>query len=362
MPKRSAEAQIERYAKKIRKIEEKQRRRRIVTPFDSSSDSDEGNEDTGQAVENDGNDILEAAPVVPDTIAVCSDTPDQNMDQNMDQPVMQDVSLANEDPEVDPDLLSALGESVSDTPDYGDNIHENLSKLWLPLLKKGMPKDSKEKTLKDYLVPDNCRLLQAPKLNAEISAWAPAMVRNRDKTLAASQQQLGLGITAINRGIDILLKSEDKVQAMKHLSNGCRLLCDSHYLATQSRIKLITPSLDITFLNVVNESERDETLFGSSLSEKIKAAKAIEKQGLQIKKPAKPPKPATPQPGARSASFQGNWTAPPPRYPTNRGGRGGYRRPPPPPAAGRRSYAPPAHHPVRPATQDKTRASGHAQH
>ncbi|CAG9103837.1 unnamed protein product [Plutella xylostella] len=334
MPKRSAEAQIERYAKKIRKIEEKQRRRRIVTPFDSSSDSDEGNEDTGHAVENDGNDILEAAPVVPDTIAVCSDTPDQNMDKNMDQPVMQDVSLANEDPEVDPDLLSALG----------------------------MPKDSKEKTLKDYLVPDNCRLLQAPKLNAEISAWAPAMVRNRDKTLAASQQQLGLGITAINRGIDILLKSEDKVQAMKHLSNGCRLLCDSHYLATQSRIKLITPSLDITFLNVVNESERDETLFGSSLSEKIKAAKAIEKQGLQIKKPAKPQKPATPQPGAWSASFQGNWTAPPPRYPTNRGGRGGYRRPPPPPAAGRRSYAPPAHHPVRPAAQDKTRASGHAQH
>ncbi|XP_047036762.1 uncharacterized protein LOC124642401 [Helicoverpa zea] len=256
--------------------------------------------------------------------------------------------------ELDPDLLSALGESTSDSPEFGESIHENLSKLWVPLLKKGIPTDKKDKILKDYLVPDNCKLLQAPKLNAEISAAVPDMVRNRDKTITASQQQLGLGITAVNRAIDILLKSDDKVQAMKHLSNGCRILCDSHNQITNNRIKLITPSLDKSFLHVINESERDETLFGSSLSEKIKATKAIEKQGLQIKKPVQKPKPPATQATTRPASYQGNWAAPPRYPPANRGGRGTYKKPALTSIA-RRPYSAPAQ-PQRATNSEKSRA------
>lgn len=298
-----------------------------------------GNENQGQAVGSDHNEIAELIPAP----------------ENLAEPCIPEETTASVMSDLDPELLSALGESTSDSPDYGENIHDNLSKLWLPLLKKGMPKENKDKLLKDYLIPDNCRLLQAPKLNAEISAAVPDMVRNRDKTLTASQQQLGSGITAINRGIDLLLKSDNKVQAMKHLSNGCRLLCDSHYIATQSRIKLVTPSLDKSFLHMINESERDNSLFGSTLSEKIKAAKAIEKQGLSIKKPAKPQKPTASQSSTRPTSYQGNWNAPP-RYPANRGGRGGYNRRPPTTSGARRPYTASAQQSQRAATQDKPRA------
>ncbi|XP_061711705.1 uncharacterized protein LOC133520999 [Cydia pomonella] len=179
---------------------------------------------------------------------------------------------------------------------------------------------------KDYLVPDNCRLLQAPKLNVEISAAVPDMVRNRDKNLATTQQQLGHGIAAVNRAMDILIKCVDAngIEAMKHLSNGCRILCDLHASSTQSRIKLITPSLDKTFLQVIQDTERDDTLFGNKLGEKIKAAKTIEKQGLQIKKTS-PKKPTPAQPSTSRASYSGNWSAPR-RYASNRGGRRGARR------------------------------------
>lgn len=136
---------------------------------------------------------------------------DVNVDQNIDQPGPSSQAKTSADNELDPELLSALGESMSDIPDYGEKIHENLAKLWLPLLKKGMPKESKDKLLKEYLVPENCRLLQAPKLNAEISAAIPDLVRNRDKTLSVAQQQLGAGISAINRGLNILLTSDDKL-------------------------------------------------------------------------------------------------------------------------------------------------------
>ncbi|KAI8428911.1 hypothetical protein MSG28_007543, partial [Choristoneura fumiferana] len=189
-------------------------------------------------------------------------TPQENDDFSVpeNQP---DAHSAPPQPELDPDMLSALGESTDDTPEFGEKINENLTKLWLPLLKKPMTRDNKDKIQKEYLVPDNCRLLQAPKINVEIAAAVPDMVRNRDKNLAAMQQQLGSGISAVNRAMDILLKGADanKIQAMKHLSNGCRILCDLHALSTQNRIKLITPSLDKTFLQIIQEAERDETLF-----------------------------------------------------------------------------------------------------
>lgn len=324
-----------------------------------------GQEDSNKAVDNVDDVILEPSPGASQLQVGGPDCTD-NLWPSNEQPgcSTQDEAVISVDNELDPELLSALGESMFDTPEYGEKINDNLSKLWLPLLKKGMPKENKDKLLKEYLIPDNCKLLQAPTLNAEISAAVPDMVRNRDKALVTSQQQLGLGITALNRGIDILLKSDNKAQAIKHLSNGCRLLCDSHSIATKNRIKLITPSLDKTFFKLINESDRDETLFGSSLSDKIKTAKAIEKQGQQIKKPpAKTPKPGTVQSNVRPAPFQGNWSAPPRYPPTNRGGRGGFRKPHNPMAAGaRRSYSTSTQQPQRAAMQDKSRAPTQTQH
>lgn len=229
--------------------------------------------------------------------------------------------------ELDSEILTALGASTSDGPEYGEKIHENLAQLWLPLLKKGLPKEEKEKLLKDLLVPQNCNLLQAPKLNPEISAAVAESTRNRDKKLVSSQQQLGAGVTAVNRAMDLLLNKEfDKLKVIKHLSDACRILSDLHHRDSQTRIKLITPSLDKSFLNIIQDTCRDETLFGTKLSEKIKASKTIEKQGLQIKKTFATSTAPSTSANTRPQQLRGNWGAPP-RYPQNRGGRGGVRRP-----------------------------------
>lgn len=282
----------------------------------------------------------DSAPVgneipIDDDIHIENSVPNGTQDPTQ-TPLINPEPSSSGEPELDPEMLLALGEYTSDSPDYGEKILESQARLWLPLLKKGIQKENKEKLLKEYTIPDNCRLLQAPKLNAEIAAAIPDMVRNRDKnTLCTQQQQLGSGITAINRAMDLLLLGGDKIQAIKHLSNGCRLLSDLHCQFTQCRTKLITPSLDKTCLNVIHDTERDETLFGAKLSEKIKAAKSIERQGLQIKKapPQKTTAGTSQQTGTYRQPYQGNWQAPP-RYPSNRGGRGGYRRQAP--AAGSR--------------------------
>lgn len=256
-------------------------------------------------------------------------------------------------PDLDPEILVALGESTEDAPKFGPPIHENLAKIWQQILKKGVPKEAKEKLLNEYSIPENCPLLQAPKLNVEIAAAITDMSRNRDKKIESAQQQLGVGIAAINRALTILVTSDEKVQAIKLISDGCRILSDLHFTETQVRTKMLLPGLEKSFLNIIKDAERDDTLFGSKLSDQIKASKVIEKQGLQIKKTV--PAPKTPAPTVQATNarprYQENWMGPPRYATTSRGGRGGYR--------GRFNLGPrrpqlPPHN--KPSTQSKPRA------
>lgn len=228
-------------------------------------------------------------------------------------------------PELDPELLEALGETSDDIPVYGPNIHNKLAQRWLPILKKGLQAETKEKLLKEHAVPENCKLLKAPTLNPEIAAALADFSKGRDKKLQAKQDQLGLGITAINRAMTLLLTGDDKVQALKILSDGCRILTDLHFVETQARTKLITPGLDKSILTTLQGHDRDETLFGNSLPEKIKASKAIEKQGQQIKKAGPPKATSSSGPTTSAARPRGNWTGPP-RY-HHQSGRGGRTTP-----------------------------------
>lgn len=264
-------------------------------------------------------------------------------------------------PELDPEILNALGEATEETPKFEPKIHDSLSRLWLPILRKGMTKETKEKLVKEYLTPENCPLLLAPKLNPEISAAVSEGTRIRDEKVEAVQQQLGQGITALNKGLELLLDDgKDRLQAIKYLSDSCRLLCDLHFVETDARKKFVTPGLDKFFLNIMQDVDRDEMLFGNKFSEKIRATKVIEKNGLQIKKPD--PTPKTPssssyhQPSTSRTRPQGNWGGPS-RFSPNRGGRGGQKKTP------ITSRRPPANNMTqqKSSTQSKQRATSQRQ-
>lgn len=134
-----------------------------------------------------------------------------------------------------------------------------------------------------------------------------------------------------------MLTGDNKVEAIRILGDGCRILTDLHHQHTQSRISVINYSLAKPFLNIVQDSERDDTLYGNMLAEKIKASKTIERQGLSIKKFLKTKTSSTEQTTATlntrsqyqyrpAGSYQGNWSGPS-RFQQNRGGRRGASRP-----------------------------------
>ncbi|CAG9138079.1 unnamed protein product [Plutella xylostella] len=349
MPKRTAEEKIERYNRKIRRLQEKQqpkkRPRQIIS--DSEDEICEVTEEINDPHEAYSYD--ESVPEIyddpqpgpssaPDMTEPVAPVPaDPPAETSADTPSVEPINI-------DPELLAALGDPTEASPEYGANIHENLANLWIPLLKKGMSKESKDKIFQNYPIPDNCRLLQAPKLNVEMSTTVLSdPVRFRDKKLMYFQQQLGHGITAINRAMDVLLTNDNKADALKHLSDSCRILSDFHSMFTNHRKKLISPSVDKSVWTVIQDTERDDTLFGSTLGEKIRSSGTIQKQGLQIKKNVPKQKDNKSMPSTSGRPNQGNWFGPAPRYhqPTSRGGRGVPRRTmmsvvrqpyPPPPA------------------------------
>ncbi|KAL0849555.1 hypothetical protein ABMA28_013821 [Loxostege sticticalis] len=204
-------------------------------------------------------------------------------------------------PELEAEILSTLG-GPDELPKYEDKIHPDFTQIWLPILRRGMPKEQKESLMKDYAILENFKFLRAPTLNPEISAAISDMSRTRDKEIEGYQQQLGLGITAFAMS----LTADDKQK------KAIEILSDLHHMLTQARIKQIRPDLDKTFLYIIQDLERDEFLFGSKLTEKINALKTIEKEGLHIKKGTatqKTPTTFTLQASSRSHSLE-NWPGP----------------------------------------------------
>ncbi|XP_048003050.1 uncharacterized protein LOC125239479 [Leguminivora glycinivorella] len=247
-PKRSVREKIERYKRKLQDLEvrsdvrKKRRRHQSVLSSNESDVSEQGehhlqNLDQGLEVENMDYDPgvyeegtppeEEPAPAVPAETAAPAD-PAAPVPDQVDAPAQPapPATEGSDQPPLDPTLLAALGESTSETPDYGTSVHDSLANLWLPILKKGLAKDNKDTLLKEHLVPINCKLLQAPKLNAEIAAAVTEVVRGRDKKYVAVQQQLGQGIAAVSRAMDILLKTENKVEALKYLRGARRVSQD----------------------------------------------------------------------------------------------------------------------------------------
>ncbi|CAH2099192.1 unnamed protein product [Euphydryas editha] len=91
------------------------------------------------------------------------------------------ISSSESEDDTKPDILAALDEANDEMLEYNEKIHESLAKIWLPIFKKGLVKESRESFLKNYSIPENCVLLQAPTLIPEIQAAIPESGKSRDK-------------------------------------------------------------------------------------------------------------------------------------------------------------------------------------
>ncbi|CAH2086589.1 unnamed protein product [Euphydryas editha] len=257
--KRKRESSEERVQRKIKKYEQKMEklRSRQWTPSPAP---------TQQSI------------LLDDDAAETSPSSHHNEENN----VMVEINEENTEDVLDEEIINILGDAP-DELSYGPPIHKELALRWTNAIKNGLLKEKKKEIMKKYLPPENCKTIDAPKLNLEAQAAVSEAAVKRDKAIASKQSQIGSALTALAMAFEQLSKNgKENISVINYVSDAARLLCDHQNQESNMRRNFILQGLEQTTRDSVKDTEIDQWLFGESFAEKLKASKAIKKSGQEI--------------------------------------------------------------------------------
>ncbi|XP_064076304.1 uncharacterized protein LOC135194629 [Vanessa tameamea] len=260
--------------RKLQEVAEKSRpkRRRILSSSSDSSLDESPNRNTIATVSSPrssvyrmGHDMAQVMPIVSPLPA----TP----------PAVMTPQRSADAEELDSDILELLGDALKPNTCFGKSMHKDVADRWQDILGKGLPKETKEKLLSEYMVPDNCKMLVAPILNPEAKAALTDATVKRDHALLDKQKQVGVALSALSQAIDEIISianKEHKLKILKPISDACRILCEVHNSDTKLRRNFVISAVNSSLKDTLMETGRDDYLFGTNLAERLKTAKTIQ--------------------------------------------------------------------------------------
>lgn len=124
-------------------------------------------------------------------------------------------------------------------------------------------------------------------MNLEVLSTLPPYVFRKDKQLELLQSNLGIGLSALGVGISSVLHTQElekshKESFLQPLTDAGKILCNVFNYCSSIRKTAIMPHVDNLSKPLKDPAVSapiDEYLFGSGLSERIKAAQALEQTG-----------------------------------------------------------------------------------
>uniref|UniRef100_A0A2A4J6X1 Uncharacterized protein n=1 Tax=Heliothis virescens TaxID=7102 RepID=A0A2A4J6X1_HELVI len=252
----------------------------------------------------------------------------------------------------DDDLIDILGDDPTQITEYGKDIHTGLANRLNHLIVNGLGNDERKELVKKHLTPANCPRIIPPILNAEIKAALPEASVKRDKGIENRQKQLGTALACISNIISTKMQEKDKDSALlKQLMDAAKLMCDTLHSDSNKRRYFALSSLKKDVNEHLAHTKIDKYLFGETLAETLRAAKAVTKSGADIKVSYDKNRNTTqPQP---STSRGLNWKAPA----STRRQSGPQRSRQPYPPAGARAPPPPTSRPPPPPHASSSRTS-----
>lgn len=166
------------------------------------------------------------------------------------------------------------------------------------ILKKGLPKEEREKLLKAHAPPINCVLTDPPKLNEEIKVSINEKSKKRDDRIVEKQKKITACLALLGSSIVDMIGSNKEgdgnpklsatqIELIKKLNEAARLLADLQRDETQTRRSLILAALSSSQKETLETGEADEWLFGQKLGDRLKAAKSIVRSGNELKTKSK---------------------------------------------------------------------------
>lgn len=210
--------------------------------------------------------------------------------------------------ELDSELLAILGTDPSIEKSYGKDIQKDLASRLQHWTTEGLTKEGRKDLKEKYLTPGNCKLIDAPELNAEIKAAVSDELAKRDKALSIKQQQITTAITCLGEAITLLLSEKEKnTNLIKLTTDAARLMSDCHYSFSTTRRNFLLGALKKEVRDQLRVTKIDKFLFGDNLAETLKSAKAINKSGSELKVTAPKSQPKRPIQNTASSSKHLNW-------------------------------------------------------
>ncbi|CAH0548520.1 unnamed protein product [Brassicogethes aeneus] len=214
---------------------------------------------------------------------------DEKLDENATPPPT---------PELEGSILKIIGEELPDNHTYSPPFQKDVANKWTEMLKRGLNLEEKNNLIKKYPCAENCPLLASPKLNPEVSKVINDQITRRDEKLSNQQNQIGAALAALGQLLTHFLSEEGggDITYIKLASDAGKLLLDFHQTQSVTRRELIAINLRKELKDTLTNVSSDGWLFGEKLSDRIKAAKELERSSLDLKQ--KIFKKTTPRPRA----------------------------------------------------------------
>lgn len=188
-------------------------------------------------------------------------------------------------PGLDEAVLAILGVDTALSKEKPALLQKDIAVSWTTILQRGLPEDERASLLTKYPIPENCSLLEAPRLNPEVQSVSREVVGRRDKKLVDLQNQIGTALSALGQLLTQLLgvDSNKNMALIQLASDASRILLDFHYKQSISRRELISLDLKKEAKQTLSNSHVDGWLFGDKLGERLKATKEVERSALDLK-------------------------------------------------------------------------------
>lgn len=193
---------------------------------------------------------------------------------------------ATEAKKLDNEVELLLGDDPGAKKKDQVELHESLVSRWTSWLTDGLPKEVKDQVVNKYPRKGNISL-EAPELNEEIAATLNETGVKRDQLFTLEQNLAGSALSALGKGITMILKDEeeplDRLELLEKLADAGKLMAQLHFQVSSARRAFISPILTKSMKNLLQTTKPGSLLFGEKLTEKIKTAKSMEKIGKEIK-------------------------------------------------------------------------------
>lgn len=228
--------------------------------------------------------------------------------------------------ELDSSILAIIGKASLEQQVLAPPLQKDVASRWAMMLENGILEEEKNTIIKAYPQPENCLLLETPKLNPEVAKALNPQIERRDEKLAGLQSQIGGALSAVGQLLTSFLQEEGggNFQYIKLASDAAKLLLDFHHQQSITRRELITINLRKEFKETLTCEPAAGWLFGEKLGDRIKAAKELERSSLDLKQRIFK-KPVARVPSVNNNSHQLNYRRPP-RFSQQGGSQGGQQK------------------------------------